>query len=241
MIPNIFWSLCLDFFLPLAGSVYADIVVGRLPVTLANQYFSLDGVRCRQICAYTRHAIPTQALRFQVAGTSQGTYGSRVHNRLLQSHAFSDLPFFLLEVIICISILPQFMTKTKPNSIEHSAGEDSHHISSVLWIRWTRTCYWTLSGEMRAVHCLIPYFFMIHDSWHPSNYVLISQVVPFTLLTKILHVISHLSHVCCCMLCLCLPHGSFLYVFRQKLFASFLISLTCTACSIHLALLDLMP
>jgi hypothetical protein len=194
-----------------------------------------------KVALHTRHELPTQALRLHVVGSSQGTYGSRVHSRLLWSRAFSDLPFFLLEIIICISILRQFMTKTKANSIDHSAEEASQQISSVLWTRWKRTCYWTLSRGMNVVHCLKSCFFMIHIhgvlsimSWSPK------WSLSFTLPTKILHAICHLSYVCC-MLCLCLLRVSFLYVFRQKFCTFFLISLTCAACSAHLALLDLMP
>jgi hypothetical protein len=48
-------------------SVSTDIVVGRLPVTLANQYFSLDGVRCRQSCAsYTSHLYQRMPFAFML-------------------------------------------------------------------------------------------------------------------------------------------------------------------------------
>jgi hypothetical protein len=83
----------------------------------------------------------------------------------------------------------------------------------------------------------LPHTLFLYDS---STYVWSPKwSLSFTLLTKILHVISHLSYVSC-MLCLCL-HVALSFMFsNKKMCTSFLISLTCAACSIHLALLDFM-
>jgi hypothetical protein len=70
---NIFCSPCLHYrSLLICGfssssrrqSVSTDTVVGRLPVTLANQYFSLDWVGCTPSCAsYTSRNINANPLR----------------------------------------------------------------------------------------------------------------------------------------------------------------------------------